>query len=46
MKRILPLVIGAVIAIVALTVVKGRETVPLPERPEGEWEPDKHGIDS
>jgi len=36
MKRIIPVLIAAAIAAVA--VVKLRETDPLPEHPEGTWE--------
>lgn len=38
MKRILPLVVAAALIVVA--VVKGRETDPLPEAPDGTWELD------
>lgn len=44
MKFVLPVAVGAAIAIVAITVAKRREPTPLPERPEGDWETDRVGI--
>jgi hypothetical protein len=41
MKRILPIAIGAAVAIVAVTAIKRRETAPLPETPDGTWETDR-----
>jgi hypothetical protein len=46
MKLIIPAAVGAAIAILAITVAKRREPVPLPDRPEGDWETDRNGIDS
>ena len=46
MKLFVPVVLGAAIVVVAITVAKRREPVPLPERPDGDWEPDRDRTDS
>ena len=38
--------LGAAIAILAIAVAKRRDPLPLPERPDGDWETDRNGIDS
>lgn len=46
MKLVLPVAVGAAIAILAIAVAKRRDPVPLPERLDGDWETDRNGIDS
>jgi hypothetical protein len=46
MKLVLPVAVGATIAILAIAVAKRRDPVQLPERPDGDWETDRIGIDS
>jgi hypothetical protein len=46
MKLVLPVAVGAAMAILAVTIAKRREPVPLPERPDGDWETDRNGTDS
>lgn len=46
MKRILPIAVGAAVAIVAVTAIRRRETIPLPETQDGTWETDREKTES
>jgi hypothetical protein len=46
MKRLIPVVVTAAVAIAAVAVLKLLEDDPLPEPPEGTWELDVDGLTS